>query len=332
MDFLRLLASPLATFTPHSVRIIALQPNASLPQLLKDIVPKLASLLADIVPKFPHFPAVTFVHLWNLDWGEISPPMITVMAALFVHITALEIGRVYIRDVHELARVISLFPRLEKMSIRPHFQNDDPQAAPFPDLPRGLVQVALFWHGTSRARDMLLETLPWLEGTSAQPSPVQSLRLNMIAPAALPALGRLLRVLGSQLQALDVDFSDLVTPDDIDEHVDLSENRHLRDLAVQASSEDMAPWGLISAVREPIRTITIHLCLDLDTTLDNFDWDILTSLLGRPLFAALQRLHLVVEGFHSMDTLALDAAVRARVAECDARGIVDVETVQLSAY
>ncbi|KAJ7164184.1 hypothetical protein C8R46DRAFT_1192939 [Mycena filopes] len=331
MDFLRLLASPFATFTPHSVRIITPEPNRPLTPLLNDIVPKLASLLDDIVPKLPHLPAVTFVHLWNLDWRDISPPTVTSLAALFVQITALDIGRVYLRDVHEFARVVSLFHRLEEMSIHPSFRNDHPQVAPFPGLPRGLVHVALSWSGRSSVRDMFMETLPWLEGTSTQPSPVQSLRLTDVPAAALPALGRLLRVLGPQLQVLDVRFrswANLVTPDNIDDHVDLSENPNLRDLTVHAYSDCISSWGLMFAVRAPLRTLTIELFLDTRTTLalDDFDWDILASLLSkRPHFAALQRLHLILAGWTSIDTVELHAAVRARVAECDARGIVDVD-------
>ncbi|KAJ7168887.1 hypothetical protein C8R46DRAFT_1350376 [Mycena filopes] len=269
-EYLRLLTSPFATFAPHSTHTLTFATT-------RRSNGTLASLLNDIVPKLPQFPAVNSLYLGSFDLEEISPHTVTSLAALFGNITVLDIRHIFVRDFHEFARVVSLFTRLEKMFIRPYFRNDDPQAAPLPDLPRGLVQVALSWHGSSRTRDMLVEILPWLEGTSVQPSPVQNLRFNMIAPAALPALGRLLRVLGSQLQALDVSFSRFVTPAAIDEHIDLSENRHLRDLAVHASS---APWGLISAVRTPIRTITIKLFVEPGTALDNLEWDLLTSLLA----------------------------------------------------
>ncbi|KAJ7156247.1 hypothetical protein C8R46DRAFT_1115477 [Mycena filopes] len=326
--FLRLLTSPFATFTPHSTHTLtfATTPRSNT---------TLASLLDDIMPKLPQFPAVTSLCLGILNWSEISSPTVTALAALFVSITALDIRHIQVHDVHELAGVISLFPNLQKMSVTPFFLGDsaDIQVAPFPDLPRGLVHVALTWYSPSGTRDMLTEVLLWLEGTSTQPSPVQSLALAIVDTPTLPALGRLLRVLGSQLQALDVAFTSVtarapVTTDDIENHIDLSENPNLRDLTVHVSASDHT-WGLMSAVRAPIRTLAIHLSLYSHASLDDLDWTILiTTLSKNPHFSALQRLHFVVFSLRNDEVQALDAAVRARVAECDARGIVDVKVMR----
>ncbi|KAJ7164185.1 hypothetical protein C8R46DRAFT_309300 [Mycena filopes] len=324
-EYLRLLTSPFATFTPHSTHTLTFATAFGSRTTL-------ASLLDDIVPKLPQFSAVTSLCLGILNWSEMSTPTVISLAALFVSITALDIRHVQVDDVHELAGVISLFPHLEKMSVAPFFLGDpaDIHVAPFPDLPRGLVHVALTWFGPSGTRDMLAEAFPWLEGTSAQPSPVQSLTLSLVDTSTLPALGRLLRVLGPQLQALAIAFTSLasVTADDIDNHIDLSENPNLRDLTVHVSPSERT-WGLLSAVRAPIRTLTIHLSLYSDTTLDDLDWTILTTTLSKsPHFSTLQRLHFVMFGLRNDEVGALNTAVRARVAECDARGIVDVQVLR----
>ncbi|KAJ7156270.1 hypothetical protein C8R46DRAFT_429892 [Mycena filopes] len=323
MAFLRLLTSPFATFTPHFVHTLAFAKTVGSSTIL-------ASLLDDILPKLPQFPAFTSLYLGILNWRFLSPHTVTSLAAQFVNITALDIRHVYFQDIQELVGVISLFHHLKKISVAPSFRGNaaNPQIAPFPDLPRGLVHVAVRWFGRPGTRDMLMEALPWLEDTSIlHSSPIQRLELAMVAPFALPALGRLLRVLGSQLQALDIKLLYGTTADDIDNDIDLSENTNMRDLTVHVTSSEHT-WGFVSAVRAPIRTLTIHFSLDSHTTLDNFNWHTLTSLLGQSShFAALQTLQFVVFSLRNEGVQALKAAVRARVAELDARGIVDVEVL-----
>ncbi|KAJ7164186.1 hypothetical protein C8R46DRAFT_309303 [Mycena filopes] len=127
-DFLQLLASPFATFTPHSVRGIAVKTHSPM-----------APLLNDMVPKLPQLPAVNSLYLGFLDWKEISPLTVTCLAALFGNITVLDIANVYVRDIHELAHVVSLFPRLENVALTPSFRNDvaDPQVPAVPRVAAG---------------------------------------------------------------------------------------------------------------------------------------------------------------------------------------------------
>ncbi|KAJ7661043.1 hypothetical protein B0H17DRAFT_1212399 [Mycena rosella] len=87
------------------------------------------------------------------------------------------------------------------------------------------------------------------------------------------------------------------------------------------------PWTLLSALRAPITTLTIVLKLDTVDVLDNLDWGYLNRTLQTlPHLAALRRLHFMVHcASGAMDQV--EGALRRRLSEDTARGVVDVSVL-----
>jgi hypothetical protein len=90
-----------------------------------------------------------------------------------------------------------------------------------------------------------------------------------------------------------------------------------------------APWALLAAPHSTISTLTLVLSIDFLELLDNLDWTHLNNALKTyPQFIALRRLHFIVHCPSMMD--AIEGAIRARVQEYSARGIVEVSLLHTS--
>ncbi|KAJ7155232.1 hypothetical protein C8R46DRAFT_1196734 [Mycena filopes] len=330
-SFLSLLDSPLATFM-HSVDTLAIMQTV-------DLDSDSASPLDDIVPRLPRFPNVNCLRLANLAWDGISPLTAESLATLFDNITELDIHLVIFRDPREMATLISRFPRLAKTSARPIFITDGTHEvrAQFPDLPRSLVHVRMHCFNNDM-HDPLSQLHAWLEGTSDRPSPVQSLEVGILPSRSLPSLGRVLRVLGPQLQALDLKLMYHVTADVITTHLDLTPATNLTHLTIHLSLRRFrlapgprnvlhAPLALLAAAAQScplLHTVTIVLTLDAPELIDTLDFVYLNTVLAT---VPLRRLRFIVHGHGMLHGVGVGAAIRARVGEWDAQGVVDVVMV-----
>ncbi|KAJ7692415.1 hypothetical protein B0H17DRAFT_540449 [Mycena rosella] len=315
--FLQLLHSPLASFL-HSIASLSIDLDDEIESLDK------------VVNHLPIFPALRHLRLSYIYWGEVSDSTIDAMVQLFGNITKLDLHLVAFNAPRHMATFISRFPRLEEMSLYPAVLQNALEELRTPHVPPTLRTVR-FRSDASAPMDSFVT---WLH-TGESPPAIRALEVGILSVAALPSLGDLLRALGPSLVELDLALMYHVTPADITAHLDFTRNTQLQHLTIHLSLRRFhtsagganTPWALLSAARAPISTLTIVLKLDTVDVLDNLDWVYLNRTLQTlPHLAALRRLHFMVHcASGAMDQV--EGALRHRLSEDTACGVVDVSVL-----
>ncbi|KAJ7090114.1 hypothetical protein C8R44DRAFT_751099 [Mycena epipterygia] len=321
-DFLCLAQSPLATFA-GSINSLDLQIGDDAD------FNKLAAGL-------PPFPGVRRLRLSGVYLSNSFALTDHSLLALFHNITELDIYFSTFATPYQLALLASHFPCLQRLSVDPMFLENDvvPLA---PAVPRNLQFMC--FRSAAGNENSTSSFLSWLHAAERPPS-IRVLEMSMLGTESLPAASALIRALGADLEALNLKLVYRVTAADISKHIDFSRNTRLQRLTIHMSLRRFlspaahaggarAPWALLSALHAKITTLTIVLALDTVDLIDNLDWAFLsTALRTHPPLSALQQLHFIVHCSVAMDEV--EGAIRARLPEESARGLVEVEGVDTS--
>ncbi|KAJ6589751.1 hypothetical protein B0H19DRAFT_1104620 [Mycena capillaripes] len=343
--FVQLLDSPLATF-PQSIESLtisvsdfdAMEPGASFNELFPLLrgVPALRSLLPEDVLR--EFPRLRRLRLENVYWAGVTDTTTNHVLAAFPNIKELDLHLVTFPTPRHMTVIVSRFSQLQKVSMNPQFLWDGPafNTSDYPQMPYTLQHLRLRLGLSVSTRSTFTEVAHWFHAGDGPPA-IRALELGILDAQSLPSVGNLLRALGPELHDLDLKLMYHVTADDIKTHIDLSQNPNVHRLTIHLSLRRFqvapnslhAPWALLAMLHSPISTLTIVLSIDFLELIDNLDWAHLNNALGTsPQLAKLRRLHFMVHCGSVMDGIV--DAIRTRVQEYDARGIVEVSLLQTS--
>ncbi|GLB39159.1 hypothetical protein LshimejAT787_0603210 [Lyophyllum shimeji] len=183
-------------------------------------------------------------------------------------------------------------------------------------------------------RSSLVPILDWLFGSgdsmgSQEPPSLRALSIPEVDPHELHTVGRVLRVLGSSLQHLDVGFPthgrDNADMGNISDVINLSHNQNLRTIHIRhltlyqfphpvRTYSLIAPTGgedepelsnspfcwlppFLSNVSSPaISELVLYIWLSDERHLDLIDWPALTGVLNKSVFASLKSIQYRVSG------------------------------------
>ncbi|KAJ7115034.1 hypothetical protein C8R44DRAFT_881067 [Mycena epipterygia] len=205
---------------------------------------------------------------------------------------------------YQVALLVSNFPWLEKLSVDTMFlENYVVQKVVPPEVPRNLKFVRFRCPPGNEPSTAYF--LSWLHAVE-RPLSIRCLQLNSLGTESLlPAT-------------------------DINTHIDLSQTTCLQTLTVHLhlnwahfDIHGAPAWGVLSCLHAKITTLNIVLAAyDVDM-LNKLDWVYLTTALRtHRQLSSLERLHFMVQAALAMDEI--EAAIRARLPEHNARGIVEV--------
>ncbi|KAJ7617771.1 hypothetical protein FB45DRAFT_932649 [Roridomyces roridus] len=317
---IQLLESPRVTFVPY-IRDLVVSGSDSEDN----------TYLNQHIPQLPNFPSLARLRIAHVAWADLSPSTTESFLRAFSATTNLALHFVTFNTTREPVELVSGLPRLDQISIVATFLDDSsPDFDAHPPVAHALTDVS-FRTGLGSG-ESYGTFVSWLNSSSSR---IHTLRLGALRAATLPTVSQLLHSLGPNLETLDLAFIYQVTAAEIDTHLDLSSNTHLRRLGIHVSLRRFhlvrgpmnAPWAVLAAVRSPLATLTIELTVDAVVVLDDMDWNCLnTTLLGGEQFRGLRRLEfvVVVHLIEGDEEGAVEAGIRARVPELDARGIVEV--------
>jgi len=323
-SFLELVASPLTTFTQSINVLDILQPNEE--------------SFDELIPRLPEFPRLKRLRLDNVYWAGVSNTTANSFVAKFRNVPQFDLHLVTFNSSQQMATLISRFSRLQKTSICPIFLGDGiaPLLSDDFAVPRNLEHARLRLPAAPSGGLRFNQIVAWLHAGDTPP-PIRILELGILGPTTLPSAGNLLRALGPDLHDLDLKL-DRLTAGDIQTHVDLSRSTGIQRLTIHfslrvygaESQHAAASWALLTAAHSAIVTaLTVVIYIDYFNLLDNLDWAHLNTLLETsPQFAALQRLHFIMQCFSSMDLNVVEEAIRSRVPEYDSRGIVEISLLR----
>ncbi|KAJ7140736.1 hypothetical protein C8R44DRAFT_974525, partial [Mycena epipterygia] len=172
-EFLRLLESPLATFAESISSLKFLQTGHG-------------ENFSDLVAGLPPLPAVRRL---QLSWVFIP----NTIPRISVHI----FGTPY-----QVASLVSNFTRLEELSINTTLLENHAIPTVVPTVPRKLELLRFSSPGSEAS---IAYFLSWFHAVERPPS-IRLLELRRLGKESLPAASGLIRALGTDLQALDLDF------------------------------------------------------------------------------------------------------------------------------
>ncbi|KAJ7501049.1 hypothetical protein B0H11DRAFT_2189033 [Mycena galericulata] len=321
--FLQLLDAPHATLIP-SIHSLAISTEAA---SFNRLIPRLLM--------FTFIRRIERLRLSHLDWASVPAATAACLVKMFANIAEFDLHLVTFDTPLALATLLSCFPHLRRVSLYANFiqaggtiQN----VLQLPAVPPNLAFVRFRWGMSSEDPEYFIS---WLAArVSHQAIHIHTIEFGRLGATSLPSVANLLNELGPELHDLDLALKNHVSATDIATHLDLSRNTNLQRLTIHISLRRFhtlsalrhAPLGLLSAPSSAITTLTVVLTIDTIAVINSLDWQQLNIALNTfPQFSELRRLHFIVHCFSAMDTV--EAGIRARVPEYDARGIVDVSVV-----
>ncbi|KAJ7208341.1 hypothetical protein GGX14DRAFT_395995 [Mycena pura] len=255
-------------------------------------------LFTELIHKLPGFPSLRCLRLLHIRWTSLSDILLTSFTAVFRDITQFDLDNATFATTHHLIDVLACLPRLERSTVYAVFLKNraEPVAQKLP-LPREPPHCLRELRLCLPCWDSFDPIISWI-GTG--PPTIHALKLGILSITSLPAVGNLLRILGSVLRDLELDFPSHITSPASGQSVCCSTHR--------GRSSTLSPANLNAALRARprLRRLRFHLHWNNHRGRLRFRWN------------------------NSTDEAAEE--IRGRVApEFMARGIVDVLLLQNSA-
>ncbi|KAJ7268474.1 hypothetical protein C8J57DRAFT_1325231 [Mycena rebaudengoi] len=335
--FLRLLNSPLATFT-RAIQTLNIEVSDGAPgPTIDELIPHggVSDLpINELIPQLPVFSSLERLRLADVNWNKLSAASVASLPGVFANITEFDLHHISFETPHQLATLVSSFTHLRKLSLHTiTTRSESRQQQPHPPIVPCDLESARFALGRGNSAAVVDHFLGWLH--IGERPPIRNIELGILQARNLPAVGSLLRALGPALHELDLAFTYYVVPAHIEKHIDLSRNTGLHSLTIHIglrrpgssrTTTDHAPWVLLVAPHSAITTLTIVLMVNGIEDFDKLDWGHLnTTLETRAQFAGLQRLQFIVHCPFSVDKM--EGEIRERVRGQDSRGRVYISVL-----
>ncbi|KAF8216882.1 hypothetical protein K438DRAFT_2007629 [Mycena galopus ATCC 62051] len=326
--FVHLLESPLVTFARSVTTLTISLTMGGTTEAVNKLVMRLREL--------PTLGGVRCLRVERVEWHQVTETTAHSLVAMFPDLSELGIYRVFFVSPQHMAALVARFRRLQTVSISdPLFRPDGSTVSipksEYPEIPHTLRRLHLRLGAAFSGPFHMI--VPWMHAGNA-PSAIHVLELGVLDAQSLPSAGKLIRALGPELHDLDLKFVYDLSDDEIRTHIDLSQNTNIHSLTIHLSlrlshTAQIFSWirpittslALLALPHSLIRTLTLVLFIDKLDLIDALDWAALNTVLRtHPQFAALRRLNFMVHCYSVIDTV--EEAIRARVPEHDARGIV----------